>query len=390
MLVAKMKSGNGVPLMLISITASVIHSQERLRYVKALLASIAQQVEHVDQYWFSIHVTPEMRPHVDLATLFAPLFSALQRRNQLKILSQRTKKQQFHQYADIVQRIGNSNGNAWILFSDDDDLWHPKRMSIWKTFVRSGHYYLTDEIKSTLGAFIIPQTTRVLPNLSTRCKTCLECDFLHPQDVDRAIQDKACSCVETTRAGTMEKAFAYWEHVNMCVPLTRLRTFVETRKDLIQKNRFADFAFYEYITSNITGTERSAFAPPKLLAQCQWIYFYRQGHDQVTRFSGEHTHARCGTMTNDELFQCLMFSWESIFIKTLRTRGAQGAAAVLYYFYHNNGNQRSIVMTSFYRAMEEYPLCKADIALICGYLMEVEVNLALWLLRELYTTNMLK
>lgn len=109
---------------LVCMIASVIKDARRLRFFKTLLESICQQAVPPLVIFISIHIAPHLS--VDWDSLLMKRSFACP----LRVLRQKREKLQFVQYKEMMDRLERvfptpAGKDAFIMFSDDDDLWHP-------------------------------------------------------------------------------------------------------------------------------------------------------------------------------------------------------------------------------------------------------------------------
>jgi hypothetical protein len=124
------KSNAGDGCVLAVLLASHVSSKKRLRYLSFLLNSIAEQVEQVEGLYVSWYAIDEA-----LACATQELLSRTVLPLRVRTMRQARRLSQYQHFRKALtaferDRGGNSPVPAWLLFTDDDDLWHPQRVRL--------------------------------------------------------------------------------------------------------------------------------------------------------------------------------------------------------------------------------------------------------------------
>jgi hypothetical protein len=125
---------NALPFAWLALCASHIASPERLVVMKSMLLSWCAQSVALP-LWISIsYATDELRAAG--TRLFAEFRAP--KGVELVVLQNKTSKSQFQHYAGLVARFRAKFGSdleaarrTWLLFTDDDDTWHPQRARVY-------------------------------------------------------------------------------------------------------------------------------------------------------------------------------------------------------------------------------------------------------------------
>ncbi|EFA75280.1 hypothetical protein PPL_11355 [Heterostelium album PN500] len=130
------KSFHIIDFSLIALCASHIGDIERLNHLKEMIRSYVNQDVKI-QFFISISCEESM---------LEQLSKEIGEWNQiygLHILMQSVKKSQFQHYKHLVDHLVSSkiSLSTWIIFSDDDDTWHPFRVK--------GYLNITRQLKNT-------------------------------------------------------------------------------------------------------------------------------------------------------------------------------------------------------------------------------------------------
>lgn len=177
--------------------ASHIDSIERFLCFKELWQSIKSQLKYPSFILISVSNSPELEQ--DLNEFLQNLRSCFN----IKIV--RSKKQsQFQHYKQLLPELRKLPDTTWIIFSDDDDIWHKRRiMSYSKTL---------DLPPSTSPGFIQ--------------------SYLHGK-----MEDGEIKCVTSN----------YVNYVDFLCRIKDVITFLERCSENVLSNRFCDVFFRRYI-----------------------------------------------------------------------------------------------------------------------------------------------
>lgn len=121
---------------IISLLASYLDTDIRIKNFELCLDSILEQTKHADMYAFSICVG--INTQLPLENILEKL-SLLKLKTNCVIVWQQSgiKLSQFQGYWSLIGGI-KPNSSDFYIFSDDDDIWHPSRV---ETFIK---YLLRD------------------------------------------------------------------------------------------------------------------------------------------------------------------------------------------------------------------------------------------------------
>ncbi|KAJ3269651.1 hypothetical protein HK104_005087 [Borealophlyctis nickersoniae] len=159
------------------------------------------------------------------------------------------KLAQFEHYAALVQlftKLGGFPGDLYVIFTDDDDFWHPDRAAaywkVYSTFVRGE------------GAPAEPVPYELAGILDARERV----NAYSWEEVDSLV-----------RAGTLhfDKAGFPDDYVALCVPFTVLKEYVAKCSPTLLQHRYCDVCFFTYV--------RALHGNMFLGQPAHWTYFYR-------------------------------------------------------------------------------------------------------------------
>lgn len=245
--------------------ASVVTQQERWLKMGQLVKSIQDQVFKPDLFCVSIYVAPSLAISRDV---ISATFSGLSRTmGGVFVLLQSKPKKQFAQIYELCQRLKtkwlppqDDMSHVWVTFTDDDDLWHPKRFQLFQEMldVRYSDAPNNFSLDNTSGFKVITKTDHIRPNC---------CSITNPLDVDKAI---SCGCVVLSQKETSFLEYHMW-----MTKVSILLEFLEKFRFYAFENRYCDVLFSMVLNSYKHLTHGSMSAVPEI-----WTYFYRNGQQE--------------------------------------------------------------------------------------------------------------
>lgn len=232
--------------------ASVIDSKGRLKRFKQLLQSATDQLVKPDFFSISIYIDPQF--DISNEDLQGMLCNLTVLSTDTFILRQKRKKSQFVQYRDLLNR--KKGKGCWIVFSDDDDLWSPIRISTFKMAIAD------NKNKNVKGIKMAEQTCNKNP---------ICCDINTPKDVNKAME---CGCVDIQERSPGQLV----EYHEWCVGMTLFEQFCKKNKYLIEKNKYCDVEFRYYLQT-YNGKKGETMVIQRTEPQI-WYYFYRDARHE--------------------------------------------------------------------------------------------------------------
>lgn len=241
--------------------ASVVDNPQRMRRLEQMLQSAREQTDKPDYFCVSIYT-----PLVSGEAL-QKMFEGIAKH--IRIARRKHPLPQFCQYRDLEklfrERWYPDKVSTWVVFTDDDDLWHPHRIAKF----RYGISFCTGE-HHNLSGVVMTESTR-----QTNATCCLVDDW---QGVDNGIK---CGCTVDTAVRAEELT----EYHYCTLRLTEFRRFLETFAFHVEHNRFTDMLLCNYVHSAGGPQRRHGTLPTR---PGEWTYFYRDGRAEyptVTSFS---------------------------------------------------------------------------------------------------------
>jgi len=239
-------------LHLVCMIASVIKDHRRLRYFRMLLDSIRAQIILPKQVLVSIYIEPKL---LDNNADFDALFEGLP---MVHVARQDKPKRQFVQIRELLnQHLVEGERDTFVMFSDDDDLWHPKRCFYYYTQFAMLYKHAINIIPTIAYMVALEQTSHV----NGYCKLCAE---KNETNVDAMLACGCCKFVFQAEHSLVE----FHEYV---VRPVVMRDFFSRFSDLVETNRFADMQFRREVAGwGGKDWNHAAVVPP------HWLYYYRQ------------------------------------------------------------------------------------------------------------------
>lgn len=253
---------------IVALLACHVSSQQRLDYLLHCLRSVAAQQEQLPDVlylsWSAQSAELMSSATTALATMQLPF--------RLVLLPQR-QPQRLSQYEHLSHALAGAEREStrrraaatWLVFSDDDDLWHPRRTSL----VRLACAAATANIE----AIVFPIYAYPLDERAQAARTCAEVD----------------ACLS-------QRSAALWlgpcEVFQFAVRPGLLRRFLATEPPAVLRHRFADVRFAQYVRQQHKrhvqvpsaaqlmslcdgGSGATAAPAEEEWLSANWMYFYR-------------------------------------------------------------------------------------------------------------------
>merc|ERR1719324_1644049 len=108
--------------------ASHIDSEIRLRHLRTCLKSVEHQVALPRAMFVGISASEDR--YADVRCLLGRVFENIEARGcEVQVRLSSVRLTQFQHYRALLPKMRGADGaSSWVLFTDDDDLWHPRRV----------------------------------------------------------------------------------------------------------------------------------------------------------------------------------------------------------------------------------------------------------------------
>ena len=248
----KHKDSHAEPPRVFALLATHIRSQARLASLCACLQSITEQQTAAASVMLSWSAEPELREVVEhvLQVWSSEQTFAVQ------VCAQQQQLSQFEHYAALSQQIPHQQGEVWVIFSDDDDLWHPARVHNYLSAIQS---WLQRDDAQNLGALVC--TRHCSPTGPLDAPPC------SAAQVSALLAAGGAQMVgPSTPDGSAAINNHKQEYFDFAIRVQLLHSFVQAANQAVLSHIFADVAFRQWIRSS--PLLKVFFTPP------DWMYFY--------------------------------------------------------------------------------------------------------------------
>lgn len=241
---------------LVCLVGSVITCKRRLKYFELMLDSVRAQIQKPDGFFLSIYIEPSLG-NVDLIHLTRDIPN-------VRILKNKTPKLQFVHFQIMFNKLDEyfpcdqKTQESFILFSDDDDLWHPERVYAYKQTWN----HMKDEHRAITSSLC---TGRTVTHLNPICKK--HDDTVSVDDM----LECGCAIFNTPPQLHENKPTLLMEYHQYAMKRFIVGEFLEDNLALIRCNRFADVQFRCFVHTYQPKAFKTGWMEPP----SGWLYFYR-------------------------------------------------------------------------------------------------------------------
>lgn len=236
---------------IVGVIACRIDSARRWSFFVDMLHTIERQSVALDALFVGISY-PSTAEFDHYQPLLVPIRLRMRRACTLAITQTKTTRTQGEMWNRMVQRFADiSAENTWILFGDDDDLWHRERVS----YYRLGLDRIFAQTEYPLSCFS-----------DIRSNVCLTSEVdttdVAYDDIDRHLQNGVLETLSLRN---------YWDH---CIRGSQFCDFLSLSNDFMRKDPTFDVMLRTYIMEGGRETMCDLLTPPP----GTWMYFWRR-HD---------------------------------------------------------------------------------------------------------------
>ena len=245
---------------IISLCASYIHTEERLAHFFAMLTSWVNQETMLCSMYIATSIIDD-----ELLNKFTTLFEDFKTRYAedltgivLEVSIVRKQRQQFQHYKYIIDKHPVLvKRNPWVLFTDDDDIWHPNRLAMYCSAIQR----ILDEKLVDIDNILCPYYVESI-GIDTY-------DYSTSSDIDKGIL-----------LGSIQQNKSDVNYVFHCVRMERFHYFLTHSTEELLDCVYADTRFCYFMRSE--GTEYGKQSMN--ITECWengWMYFYRHVGDPL-------------------------------------------------------------------------------------------------------------
>lgn len=229
----------------VAFCASHIDGLERLKCFRAMIASWSKQSFPVYLY---VCISSDDAMNAVLQRVIEQLKAEYLL---LRICTHPGRLAQFEHYRCLTEHFersfaqGNLPEDLYVIFTDDDDLWHPNRTA--------SYLQLYEQIASSSeGTSLGPFALGSIVDATTPVKA------YSAADVDSLISSGSLPFNRQTYPQ---------DYVALCVPFKLVSEFVSKASPELLRHRYADACFFTFVRAKAPGM--------KLGQSADWMYFYR-------------------------------------------------------------------------------------------------------------------
>lgn len=259
------KPGTDTGYRIVGVVASFMDSSQRLEYFEHMMESIFNQSVMMDALYIGMsfanrEVSDELEPRLrDIVKKCRDL--------PIRFIRKPKKTAQGVMWHNLIKKIPDLSGpRTWILFGDDDDLWHPSRVKLYR-----------ESIEHSLRCNL---------NISDVRSTCyaIASDGDQPRsssDVDVLWEQKRLTLKRTVGGHRYDGDFQQGgNYVDHCVRAGIFAEFVQISNLFMRSNLQFDVMLQRYICSYgaSDGVKNVILKPDR--TKC-WLYFWRINPDSV-------------------------------------------------------------------------------------------------------------
>jgi hypothetical protein len=262
---------------LVCLLSSVVTSARKLDLLRCLIESAKSQESTDFTLAVSCFVAEHVRPpDQGYGAWVKKLFDGVGKKQH--VLVQHEIKPQFLGYADLIRDMEILD-DTWLMFSDDDDLWSPGRVKLFRTCLAfdSSDVVLFDEL-CVINADAVEAGKAGVRYECPHCGVCCQ-EFKNSKDVEDALAKNCCVRFASLVDGEGEMN-------SFCVKISVFRGFVQTNMYFVSCNKYCDMLFFWWLKQRGHHTV-------KFDNRRGWLYFYRNTQKEVEncnrekRYSGE-------------------------------------------------------------------------------------------------------
>jgi hypothetical protein len=184
---------------------------------------------------------------------------------------------QFQHYKNIIEKYPKFNDyNTWVIFTDDDDIWHPLRTAMYASVIQQ------IEENQTVDHIDIPY-------------------YVESTGLDKKDYTTSFEIDEDIKKGYIKKLKENeGNYVYSCVKIERLYHFIINSTDELLNCIYADVKFRYFLLTDgcEDGKKRITITDPWADG---WMYFYRHVKDPKGSVTNDKERLPCGILYSDEL-----------------------------------------------------------------------------------------
>jgi hypothetical protein len=264
---------------LIALCASYINTETRLEHMFVMLRSWINQEQQCSLCISVSIVDKHLREKFDMGIeTFNQTYAKKLEQISLMIYISEEQQMQFQHYKYILEKLPTLvEVNPWVIFTDDDDIWHPTRTTVYEPCIK----WLIEQQRTDIDHIKCPY---IVESIGMDKK-----DYSHASEIDDDIQAELVGNLTSTES-----------YIGSCVKMERLHYFVMNSTDEILDSVHAGARFKYFMDSDGYDKEKQSIILPKEVCLPGWLYFYRHTRDMNGSISSN----------NDRLPDSIIYSYE--------------------------------------------------------------------------------
>lgn len=265
---------------LIALCASYINTETRLEHMFVMLRSWIDQ-EQLCSMCISVSIVDKhLREKFDMGIeAFKQTYSKKLEKISLMIFISEEQQMQFQHYKYILEKLPKLvEVNPWVIFTDDDDIWHPTRTSIYEPCIK----FLIENQRTDIEHIKCPY---IVESIGMDKK-----DYIHASEIDDDIQAELIENLKYTES-----------YIGSCIKMERLRYFVTNSTEEILDSVHAGARFKYFMDSDGYDKEKQSITLPKEVCLPGWLYFYRHTREVNGSISSNYDRLPDGLIYSYEL-----------------------------------------------------------------------------------------
>jgi hypothetical protein len=289
----------------VAFLASHLSTQDQCDELALCLASACQQSE------LRLLLVSWSAKNAEVAAVATKIFEqASQKARFIVPLQQKATLSQFQHFERCLTHVEkvliapglHSAEDLWVMFSDDDDLWHANRVQVYASSLRAAQQQFPAQLAEVHSLLCATFATEALERADYERAWKLQLAGQRPGlrasprsagEVDAWLADKRARLadVRTKQQGQKDtgglanqEECEYWQY---CTRLSVLAAFLRGATSALLRSRFCDMAFKTHLRCNLKRPLLEAQAPPGC-----WVYYHSKRKVRCANGGSASAHPR--------------------------------------------------------------------------------------------------
>ncbi len=265
---------------IIALCASYINTETRLNHMFVMLRSWINQEQQCALCLSTSIVDKDLREKFETGIeTFKQAHADKLKEVSLMIFVSEEQQMQFQHYKYILEKLPKIvEINPWVIFTDDDDIWHPTRTAVYAPCIK----WLAEQQLTDIDHVKCPY---IVESIGMDKK-----DYIHASEIDDDIQAELIGNLKFTES-----------YIGSCVKMERLHYFIMNSTEEILDSVHAGARFKYFMDSDGYDKDKQSITLPKEVCSPGWLYFYRHVRDTNGSISSNNDRLPDGTIYSYEL-----------------------------------------------------------------------------------------